>query len=874
MGKLTYNYRFYVSILALLIIQINSLVYSQKKPIDVEGVKNWPSVDGQKLSADGKYIMYNTGTRKQYSTIIKSTANSWKKEFPRGINGTFTDDSRFVIFKKSDSLSVFDLTKNTIQITNNVNSFRIGGEHQAWLAYHLNDTAKTLVIKDLNSDKTVQFSGVELYDFNDQGNILAVEIKNQIHNNIQFQSVGNIIRLSDLSSSVIYRGNDIANFIFDASGNQLVIASSDTKKKNLIYYYKLNEPGLNFVVSDSTEGMRNLILDDRKPFFSKSDNALYLFVRDTTGIINKTKINPISGVKIRKGDHNKELLDNGETPMTKYLAVVQLQRKPIEVRRLQFSGDMIIPRNISDTVMLLWRKTITNDIEFYALFSNGKRVLVTKQRSYEVSVSPGSNYILYYNDNKRSWFTYNIRKNNRTEITRSFPEPVFMVDDKNITPPREGILGWLPNDEYVCVYGRNDIWKVDPDGIRPLQNITDGYGKKNNIRLRYLYDNQKNIKSLDSLILMGYNFNTKEKGFFRLKKQLNNSYKVTQLTYGRTGYAFPGRQSSNQIGIAGLQFPMIPVKAKYADTYFLTINDAAHFPNLFVTNDFIRFDSITDVQPQKQYHWFQSEVIQWEIAKGKPGLGVIFKPEDFDAKKKYPVIFYFYEKSSDASNLFIKPGFSEGDIDIPWMVSRGYIIVAPDIQYEMGCPGKSSMATIVSAANYLITLPWVDAKHMGLQGHSFGGFETNYIISHSNLFAAAAPAAAVSNVVSSYNSPRGKFENELNDHAYFENSQGRMGGTLWQKKSQYINESPIFDADNVNTPILLMHNENDESVSFSQATEWFLALERLNKKIWFLIYDKEGHMLQNEFNQIDYTNKLTEFFDHYLKGAPMPEWMK
>lgn len=216
-------------------------------------------------------------------------------------------------------------------------------------------------------------------------------------------------------------------------------------------------------------------------------------------------------------------------------------------------------------------------------------------------------------------------------------------------------------------------------------------------------------------------------------------------------------------------------------------------------------------------------------------------------------------------NLFIHPALSEGRLNIPWFVSNGYLVFVPDIYYRIGYPGKSACNSVVSAALYLSRKPWVDGHRMGLQGHSFGGSETNYIVSHSHLFVAAAPASGESNVTTNY------VHNGIT--WYYERRQGRMGATLWQRPDLYINNSPLFSADKVTAAVMIMHTKNDWVVPYSQGLQWYNALHRLGKKAWLLSYENASHSLRDPKDQLDYSIRLAQFFGYYLKGELPPKWM-
>jgi dipeptidyl aminopeptidase/acylaminoacyl peptidase len=255
--------------------------------------------------------------------------------------------------------------------------------------------------------------------------------------------------------------------------------------------------------------------------------------------------------------------------------------------------------------------------------------------------------------------------------------------------------------------------------------------------------------------------------------------------------------------------------------------------------------------------------------------GILYRPENFDSTKKYPLIFDYYERRSDELHEFLLPDFCTARIDIPYFVSNGYLVFVPDIYYRQGHNGEGACNAVLSAARYLSQFPWVDSTRIGLQGHSFGGWETSYLITHATLFRAACEVAGVSDQVSGYDELQGNRGTSRQD-LYEGNSQGASYGygvTPWTAPSLYMGNSPVFFADRVTTPLLIMHGDADHKVPFEQSVEWYLALHRAGKKVWFLQYQKEDHVLSRYADKLDFTVRMKQYFDYYLKGSPPPKWM-
>lgn len=274
----------------------------------------------------------------------------------------------------------------------------------------------------------------------------------------------------------------------------------------------------------------------------------------------------------------------------------------------------------------------------------------------------------------------------------------------------------------------------------------------------------------------------------------------------------------------------------------------------------------------KDFLWGSVELVKWTSIDNIPLEGLLYKPEGFDPHKKYPMIVYFYEKSSDGLFQHWAPEPLRSTIDRSVYTSNGYLVFVPDIVYKIGFPGESAHNCIMPGVTSLIAKGFVDEKNIGIQGHSWGGYQAAYLVTRTNLFKACEAGAPVSDMISAYGGIR--WGTGLSRMFQYEQSQSRIGGTLWEKPLLYIENSPLFFADKIQTPMLLMANDNDSAVPWYQGIEFYMALRRLNKPVWMLNYNGEPHWPVKRENKMDFQIRMMQFFDHYLKGAPMPPWMK
>ncbi|MEM9987072.1 MAG: prolyl oligopeptidase family serine peptidase, partial [Bacteroidota bacterium] len=315
-------------------------------------------------------------------------------------------------------------------------------------------------------------------------------------------------------------------------------------------------------------------------------------------------------------------------------------------------------------------------------------------------------------------------------------------------------------------------------------------------------------------------------------------------------------------------------KAQDAETLLFRRQSYREYPELWMTDARFREPKqLTLTNPQqKDYRWGTVEMISWEAFDGRDFDGLLYKPDDFDPSKKYPVLIYFYEKTSNRLHSYSTPAPSRSIIYPSWYNSNGYVVFMPDIAYDTGEPGPDAYNSVVSGAEALIArYPWVDADNIGIQGQSWGGYQVAYLVTRTNMFKAAMAGAPVSNMTSAYGGIRwGSGRSRM---FQYERTQSRLGTTLWENRTRYIENSPLFYADRVETPLLMMHNDDDGAVPWYQGIEYFVALRRLQRPVWMLVYNGEAHNLRQWPNRIDLSIRMSQFFDHYLKGEPAPKWM-
>ena len=415
-----------------------------------------------------------------------------------------------------------------------------------------------------------------------------------------------------------------------------------------------------------------------------------------------------------------------------------------------------------------------------------------------------------------------------------------------------GLAGWTTEDDFLMLYDRYDIWLVDPKGNLAPNNLANG--RKSGIRYRYikLDPEEKAIEEVKPMLLHTFNEHTKASGYRWFDIHTGILKQAQQGPYAYT--------------------PRV-LKAKNAGAFLFTRESFREFPDLLYSQDQLKsYSRISRANPQQDgFRWGDAELYRWTGAGGQELEGLLIRPDGYEPGRVYPMITYFYERNADNLHRHWTPRFPRSIINFPYYASRGYLIFIPDIQYRVGYPGQSALDAITTGVTSLIDKGIADRERIGVQGHSWGGYQSAYLITQTNLFRCAEAGAPVVNMTSAYGGIR--WESGLSRMFQYERTQSRIGGTLWEKPLNYIENSPLFFADKIETPVLILHNDEDGAVPWYQGIEFFTALRRLGKPAWLLNYNGDPHGISKSQNQKDFQRRMQQFFDHYLLGEPMPEWM-
>ncbi|MGA9771216.1 MAG: prolyl oligopeptidase family serine peptidase [Blastocatellia bacterium] len=907
---------------------------AQKRAITHADYDGWRAIQGQQLSRDGKIVAYVLVPQDGDGELVVrnlETGKEWRhtrgaqpinppppnpaaeNPGPPPFTGRpfFTADSRFVVFQilpakaetekaKKEKRKPEDMPKNSMGIMNlttgevarveRVKSFQVPENGAGFVAYLLEpkkeekkpDTpapkkekkkeyGSDLVLRNLTDAGERTFADVLEYTISKDAKrlVFAVSSKQDDTNGAYTVTPGT----SDAPAQLLVGKGRYTRLSWDDKQTQLAFLSdrddqTSAQPRFRLYHWDLKAGAARELVSTATPNFRSgmVVSDKGQITFSLDGERLFFGVaaapeperdEDEAGedraVVDlwhwkEDYIQPMQKVRAEQ-EKNRS-----------YRAVFHLKEKKFAQLGDETMKDVIATSDgrwalgLDDRAyrIMVGYDDDANSADVYLVNTvDGSRKPLMKKQRGGISWSPTGRYALFYDG--KDWNTLSATDGKVTNLTASLGVKFMREDhDSPGTPPSYGNAGWTSDEKYVLLNDRYDIWQVAPDGSS-AKNLTDGVGRKEKIEFRYikLDPQEKAVDATKPLLLRAENEWTRDSGFYR--DRING-------------------QLPEKLIMAAKYFTP-PAKAKDADVYLLTASTFNEFPDLLVAHaDFGDLKKVSDANPQKsQLLWGTSELVRFNNLDGVPLSGMLIKPENFDPAKKYPMIVYIYETLSENVNRFVdlRPGHN---INASYYSSNGYLIFMPDIVYTIGHPGQSALKCVLPAIQAVVDKGFVNENAIGIQGHSWGGYQIAYMITQTTRFKAAAAGAPVANMTSAYSGIR--WGTGIPRQFQYEHTQSRIGGNLWESPMLFLENSPVFRADRVQTPVMMIHNDGDDAVPWYQGIEYFLALRRLGKEAYMFNYNGEPHGLRKRANQKDYTMRLQQFFDHYLKGGPRPEWME
>ncbi|NTW24133.1 MAG: S9 family peptidase [Lentimicrobium sp.] len=904
----------------------------ERIPLNPGVYDDWKSIERAQISSNGNFVSYEVNPQSGDGILVISGNQNPSDTIYRGYESVFSSDNSFFAYKikpfhqtirkaKLDGKKKDELPKDSMGISAfngrtyrfaELKSFTIPAKSGNFVAALLEtpkpskeidssavdttriekkaennekkikngvkpkkkDKTETYTLKLVFPSDSLIFSRDSITDYTISEKGKTIAWSSYSNDSLPVSSVYLFETVSKQTNEIFKSEGYIRNLSIDSDGNQLAFMHSsdtaDAKRFKLIYYKDKLITAADTASEKLPEGYSPG--ENGKVWFSMDGSKLYFGIaptprpepKDTLTEDEKAKVDlwhwqdpQLQPQQLKQLEKEKK-----RTYLTVFFPanqkIIRLADELVNSVTTGFKGNGRYALGFSEDQYMIetsWKDANYRDVDLIDTETGERKRLLTKHDG-PVSLSTTQKYLAWYNKNDSLWYTMDL-KTQRTISHFAGKEIAFYDEEHDVpsTPGPVGYAGWTQHDRQFVVYDRFDLWGLDPSGKQKPVSLTANTGrsksiKYRNIRLNADVDHISNENG--KLLMSSFNETNKDAGFSAIEENspgqpiplLTDSFKYTT-----------------------------PIKARDCDSIIWTRSNFKTFSDLWLSNlEFVSPKKLSNANPQQnQYLWGSVELVTWKKPDGKTAEGLLYKPENFDPEKSYPMLVYFYEKYTDQLHQHYVPKPSRSIISPTYCSSNGYLVFIPDISYRDGYPGQSAYEAIISGTEAMIAKGFVDKNRIGIQGQSWGGYQTAWLVTRTNLFKAAMAGAPVSNMTSAYGGIR--WESGMVRQFQYEEGQSRIGANLWERPDLYIENSPIFKADKIETPLLIMSNDGDGAVPWYQGIELFTALRRLGKPAWLLNYNGDEHNLARRANMKDLDIRMMQFFDHYLKGAQTPEWM-
>jgi len=896
-----------ISLFVVITLLTSSSVWAQNKVLNVDDYDRWSHITDAEISNNGNWMAYGLRPNGGDDTlhVISLNNDQTQYEIPLGNNATFSDDNNWVAYiltvdeetrkkmsKKGDKIynqaQLLNLRNGEKHTIERAASMAFSEDGNYWAVHREkpeDDKSKhegsDLIVRNLQDGNVVNIGNVSEFAFNKKSSHLAylVDASENTGNGVYLKNLssGNLTTLdtdSTTYSTLSWDDDDAHRKDWNKKGTALAVLKGikvDTllHSENKVMVFRGLDSKITKTILDP-ESKQNfpdgmVISENGGLSWSTNGKLVFLGIRMQEPKLKMAK-DTVANVDVFhwKDDRIQTVQEQqaGRDRRFTYVATFN----PDNSTFTQLTDEDMKELNTSDHNQFMIGRDETPYIDdvnwgvspadlYRVNVQNGERTRFAQEVKRTLGYSPDGRYYLYQNITAKDTvlFVYDLQQNKNTNLSAS--APVQFIDMDHPYPhenPTYGVGGWTKDGKNVIVNHKYDLWMLALDGSKAT-NITRGLGTEQQTTFRYetLDEDEEYIDTSKDLLLTAFGEWTKKNGFYQLK--IGNTPKA--LLYEDA--LFDDWE-----------------KARDSDRVVLTRETFVDFPDYYTTNSsFNKLTKVTDANPQQaEYGWGERVLVDYENSRGIKLQGTLTLPANYEPGKQYPMIVYFYEKMSDRHNQYSMPVYD----DRPHMstyASNGYMVLMPDNVFQEGRPGTSSLDCITSATQKVIDLGYADPERIGLQGHSWGGYQSSFILTQTDMFATVVTGAPPTNLTSFYNNIYGR--TGTNHHGIMEIGQVRMGRdvTPWSHRDVYQRENPMFYVPQIETPFMILHGTDDGAVDWMQGLELYNAARRLDKEVVLLSYPGEGHHLGREANQIDFQIRMKQWFDHYVKEMSAADWM-
>ena len=836
----------------------------EKKILRAEDYPLWGTLSVDALSDKGGWVSFYMRYENGSDTLFVTDTSTRKRfVFPKAQNGHFNGEVVFACLDREKNFKLIYLPHGKMQSFEGVSAYTFSGNQKYLLLERYDETKnRYLEVRKPTGEWVKTIDSINQWELSPSGTSLLYATTDENINsvvllNLEDKPISTLITQSASSvfSALVWHEKSLSTaWMSVAEGRDPQIQFYNIGNRELFTLEPEKIAGFPKLMQVNRKLLRSLRIasEGRSIFFN-------LQMKDVQGSPPPVQVWNSADTMLyptREMTGGNDYVDRVAVWFPEKGRFLQLTNKEQSKLLLAGNGRFAVTNNPLEEEPQ-FRENAVRDFYITDLEINTKELLLKAQSGAngQLLASPDGKYIGYFKDG--DWWTYNLLTKKHINLSSNLG--VLCYDTATGEP--FGHPGWEDKDSSMLVYDQYDIWKLDPDG--KALRLTNGRESGTVFRV---------VETTDEQFVKLY-----QNGYTAGRFDSNTGWVISSrhLVSGATAFYEYNQDKGIRLLDGGAFRVRQLVKAVAVNGYAYNTESYDCSPSLYYkkvgrTKSVPLFES--NLQ-QKHFRWGSEKLISYDAPDGKHLQGILYYPAGYDATKKYPMIVHIYQKQSHNYHQYHNPSTANNrGFNITDYTARGYFVLLADIVYEKGKVGMSAVDCVSSAVKTALKEKAIDADRLGLIGHSFGGYETNYIITQTNLFATAVSGAGISDLASSYLSYN--TNNSMSNMWRLESFPYQMGGSLHEITNVYLENSPVLHAKDITTPLLSWSGEADNQVNAFQSIAFYNALRRLGKKHIMLLYPKEGHVLMNSANRKDLSTKIREWFDYYLNNASAVDWME
>src|SRR5690554_1989893 len=722
-----FNFHFFYSCLFWPTAPLGGRLDQKKTLVHPKDYPMWHTLRVPQISGDGNWISYRLDYNQREDTLyVIDKKGKSPIALPNSHSGQFSTSKRSTVFVFKDNkkgVGILSLKTRKIEWIG-TDRFEFSDDGNYLACYSPNSQNGYLKVSDISKNKTREIKGIRHFSFSPNGDYAVLIKKDTIKTSLE------LLNLSNMSSSVILSSNNSKYLLptWNLEGNALAFIETTISGNQRVYYFEnKGTPLLKELNNIDLKKMGNMGISSSTLFFSDDGERVFF---STYNKINKPIEDDSATVKVqvwKGGDklvYSQQELDWDFNTVDRLAVWWPHQKKVFQIGNderpmVLLTGDQKYAISYNSlTYGPQFHEFPQNDYYITNLETGEIKLFAEKLETVldDISMSPNGEYIAYFKN--CNWWIYNVKTNHHQKVSSGIRVPCRNEDDQKINlDDYYGKMGWTKSNEFL-VYDEFDIWKLNPDDSTHVR-LTNG--KRNKICYRQYKALYHGFYPLGKKMKFS-GFDLSENLIFATRDSLFNQGYALLKPNGTIDHFLSRTGRISELRKAKFTNLYIFIKEKNDSPPAMCFLDGRKSKILFQSNSH-----------QERFKIGQTKVVSFKNMKGENLNGLLHYPDDYVVGKQYPMIVHVYEMVAHRFQFYKNPDqYNEDGFNYRNLTAAGYFVLEPDILIQKGNPGISASDCVMASLNKVLESGMIKKNAIGIIGHSFGGYETAFIITQTD----------------------------------------------------------------------------------------------------------------------------------------------